>query len=489
MPFLQKRVAQSASAVAHVSPDVVEWVEVGPNGVLHASVTPESSDPVELASAVHRARKEAGSKTRRCVLALGKAFAPDRILDLPRQLTKKELRGLLERKATSLLMSDEEGAAEPTALFHSWSSGQMAEREGQDASWHLVAMDQHLVTALGLALRSRGYRVQHVAALQLAPLAAAVHLSESDGEPVLYVVFHEDRMDVGLIVEDNVLTRRSMEGNPTTNATVATGLFHELRGIAGFWRKTSRGGTIEKVVLIGLHPDRAELLSNGVGGVIGNAKVTNYPAPDDPHADRLAGRAARLLCARFTGPMSPNLQCRLPARRAVVALTATLAGVAAFALGSRVGDDLSGTLEQVRCENTEMTSKATTLRPVDTSLQVVKKDTEILEQALERTARIGAFAPPLRRLLTESIAALPSNADLVSMRMFDAGEQDYRYELQGTIRGSSAEVLRGMRDLREVLSASELLTDVEPSLADRLPVNETVGQPFHVLAHCKRGVE
>ena len=128
MPFLQKRVAQSASAVAHVSPDVVEWVEVGPNGVLHASVTPESSDPVELASAVHRARKEAGSKTRRCVLALGKAFAPDRILDLPRQLTKKELRGLLERKATSLLMSDEEGAAEPTALFHSWSSGKMAER-------------------------------------------------------------------------------------------------------------------------------------------------------------------------------------------------------------------------------------------------------------------------------------------------------------------------------------------------------------------------
>jgi len=480
--------APGATAVLHVAPTVVEWLE-RIDGVAHLGrAVPAGTSPAEIVAAVVLARREAGGRTKRVVLALADALAPDRILQLPSDLSRKDLRSILERKAVALLHERiSADAEEPTALFHAWAGGQVCERDGDHTSWHLVAMDEEFLTKLSLALRDRNFRVERVAALQLAPLALASASTGNTGEPVLYVVTHDERMDVGLIVEDHVLTRRSMEGNPATNTTVATGLFHEVRGIAGFWRKQSRGDQIRQVVLIGLPTDRAQLIASAIGGVLPDAKVSLLPDPEAESADaeELRGRATILSAARTLGPLSPNLAFRLPPRRVSVGLAALLCGLLAFVLGTRVEHHLIAALGDLQGDNLAMTTQATELRTVHTRLEVVESDAAELRQVLERTARVGTFAPPLRPLLTESLAALPENAVFDSIRLFDSGDRDYRLEVQGSVHGSAGSVLRGMRSLRDYLGRSSHLSEVDVTLSDRLPEDRNASQAFLVTAHCR----
>ena len=473
-------------AVLFLSPERVEWCEPAKDGTTRlGAATPAGTGPADLASAALHAREAAGGTAKRCVLALPESFAKERLVDLPASLGRKDLRAVLERKATSLLLEDaDEDAPDPDLLY---SARRTRAGDGdQPETWHLVALDGVLLRPLALLLRRKGVHPQRIASLALALPARAHALAGGTDEPVLYVVVHEGGMDVGLVADGETLTRTQMEGDPSRSEGVAAGLVHEVRGIAGFWRRHSRGGSIERVVLFGPELDRARVLAAAIGSVLPGTDVRVFPDPDHGEDPSHAGRPAFLLAAGVVSHLSPDLMFVLPPRRGSIVASLATTAVLAVAGAVQLGGQVETRADDVVRRNQEQARVLRELRAEDERLSGIESGDRQLERVLARVAAIGNHAPPLRPILSEALSALTPAIRLDAIRLTSADGR-HRLEIRGAVGGSARERLESLSHLETELRRSPHLASLDLILSDRLPSTRSELHEFRVLADCSTG--
>lgn len=373
--------------VLFVDTDIVEWSSVEGGRVAQSPV--EGQGPKAVAEAVSRLRNAHGERAGACILALGSGYLRHKLLALP-ELSRREARAVLQRKAAHLAECEPENVAFAAVDFGATSSGD-ARGARTEHRWLLAAMQRVLVRDLCVQLRANGLRVRRIVSAHLASLAAA-HARREDVERTCIVVSaHHKTTSVTVISGEGLASENVLEGNVRTQPTLAMSIVQEIRSNDAAWRKAHRGGAIEEVVLLGLPAERLPLFKNAVQTALPNARVSAEfdVGPIDPESD--PGRVEMLAACRLQSPFSIDLSIPLPPRTATIAASLALtfglvgaAGLVGFrTLRARETAERAawadvahrtGDLESLRAQNDRLEARLKELADLTARNEAVLKD-------------------------------------------------------------------------------------------------------------------
>ncbi len=345
-------------AVAIVRTQRVEWYELSPRGERYGQASVEGATVNDLAQAVLRARRAAGSKLGRCRLALGDDVVMERVLSLPR-LTRKEYAQVLERKAAALLGRDVADvsfcARKFGTTFEAREEGPAEERElptaGTQAQspWLLCAASRSLVRDLRLQLAREGVLFVDCVSLRLARLSwllDADRLATADpAEPAaetapaaeeargkLTIDVDDGGVNVALADSEGICHLSFLRGELSQSAALATNLMQELRSVEAWWRKQNRGRRLESIACMGLSPDRGAIFEHALRATFPGVRVHGLAST----AGRGPGTAPTLCSAALSrGAFALDVAVAIPLRHSQ-AMLVTASILVAGALGGMV---------------------------------------------------------------------------------------------------------------------------------------------------------
>lgn len=385
------------TAVLRLSRRWAEWLDWDGEGRATLERRPvEGERPQDLARAALQAAAVAQRGRRRCIVALAEGLLKQRAIELP-PMASAARRAVLARKAAGLL-----DLTEDRVLYSALElADDEAARSAQGTTrWLLVAQERAFAVALRTALEAGDLRPERVVSESLAHLDAAQRLRGEVGPACIVIDVGDAEVGVGLIAARAVHHMTVLPGSLASTPALALTLLHEVRTLEAFWRKESRGGNVEQVVLLGLDAERSEALGAAVRSVLPAVTLTAEPAERGaPGSGRLASIAA---CAA-EGPFTLEIGARRPVRTARVLTvgTALLTLIGAFAVYSQ-----RGTAEETR----RLREEADFLARESGDLELLRASTAGAREAvtrldqevrrLERTAALGlALEPCLREIL------------------------------------------------------------------------------------------
>jgi hypothetical protein len=435
----------------------VEWLERAPDGAVRwARVECAEVGAKALLAAVLEARRTAGASARALVLAVGAPHSFQRVLALP-PLADKDLELVLARRARAL-----SGTPDDTVRYRARALARIADESDGDApqtSW-LVAGTRPEVGELRRELREHGLRARRVVSAELAALECGRRHAQEPTQPVLQIVVSDGAVAVALTSGADLHYHQTIEGDLTTRPALASGLVHEIRTCAAFWKKASRGQNVSQVVVLGLARERVELLALTLAGILPGASVTPVVAGDDERGARLALVAA----AHARGALSPELTAWLPPHRRRVGLVLTLVGVLALASASLV-------LDRALIRAGRLADEAQALRRGTAELEELRARGDELASVLAdvrrhavRGAELASHGLELESLLASLGSSFDGRAELEQLRL-GLGDEGPELTLRGRCAGDSAALVARLGGLLERLAREPAL----PALALSLP--------------------
>ncbi len=449
-----------------LSPKVVEWYD--PAGGLAAYGRAEVEGPGNgaLVAAAEAACRASGARRRPCIVSLADGLASHHLVHTP-PLKKKELAFVFERRASKLL-----GVPKEDALFAALSAGGDGSgvKGGEDA-WLLVAMKRAEMSDLRLRLRKRGFQVKRVVSgRQSVVCTARRELPDPDGAAIV-VGIEPGAITITLIRGEVVVNQETIEGDFLENPSLASSLVHEVKSFAGYWKKHTRGEVLEQVAVLGLQPDRGELLSHAFETAMPGASVLLLPR--DAGGEN-AGRFAYFAAAASTGSLNPDLTTRIPPRRRVLVsgLVAVfgLAGVLGWHLNQRVGRELDALGHEIE----QLDAAAVDLPELERENARAAAGLDALRVRLERAAAVEDYGVALEDVLLDALGAFRGRADFVDINVRPEGSSGEPVaSITGRADPRPAELLSSLGLLTRDLEATRSFADVELTLPEALPSPES----------------
>lgn len=445
-----------------------EWLEYDSDGSPRYACRPVEGDSVaELVRSALAARDEAGGRSRRVILALRDGLVRQRIVSLP-PLGRRELARVLARKAAG---EWEEGEDSGPPLY--WAREQ-ARIEGEESSnWILVSLQRSRTRELALALRRGGVNIRRTTACGLATLDRAAEFQSSEGEGTICVAVGRSTIKVSLICDGELFGHEVLEGNLLEAPQLVPSLLQSVKTTAGFWRKTRRGAGIGDVVVLGLNPDRGQLLRNAIAIALPSTRVCAYPAlPEEGSAEPAihpaAGRISMLEAAGLGGPFAPALDIPLPMRRGYAATGAALlvaASVSAVGLVHREVDERVATIEADVARTREVTRELGELEREESRSAA---EVDFIACSLRRLSEVEQSGLELEPVCAALFRALSRDAELSSLNIGRVRGAAREVELRATSRGHGVEAVARVGRLQRELEAVPGLREVHIDLPTRV---------------------
>lgn len=466
--FPKRNAASRRLAVVGLSDVGVEWLEYDKSGKAHyACVSVENPDSGDYVRAVEAARKEAGGEQTRVVLALSGALAKHRLLDLPKA-SKRELTHVLARKAAGLT---HEPDGDP--LFS------CIEHEGGDdddnSHWSLVAMGRVQASGIVYGLRKVGISVARIASEELAALDRAKDMGVEPGMGLICVAVGTNSTQVSLICEDNLYMVESLDGSLSETPQLVASLLQSVKTTAGFWRRVQRGSLVRTVAVLGLCPERSELLGSAIRIALSGARAISYPEKDDlpslgvPEGlEGQVGRISSLEACLEKGPFSPKLTFPLiPRRRTSVAVMtgALVVGAATFGL---VQGDSSAKTTAIRDEIAANNRVTDELRILESSRAHSIGTLRGVVGSLDRTSELLSAGVDYDSTMREVLGAFGARASILNLSVGRENEGVRDLAVKAVAEGDAVGVILNVGNLERKLNENPVIDDVRVDLPSRV---------------------
>ncbi len=449
------------SAVLALNEQRAEWLDLrDPARPRFGSAEVLEEGPAGLAQAAMRAFDDAGggSAKPKFVLALGAGLLKQRLLQLP-ELSRKDRARVLERKAHRLWAD----GADPV-LFSARLVDQLGQADvrvnGTRATWLLSVASDRQTSELCTQLSRQGFHVNSALALRSAAwnhaakaTGASQPFESNDESASIIVSVYTDATTVALVAGTRFITRYELKGDFYTSPSLGSSLLQDIRNSAGFWRKVSRGGSIDKIDLVGLDERSADSLKQSLQTVLSEVPVRSVlHYPDSPDAEKIE----RLLACLVEGPFQAELKLRTPASRKRTGQC--LVGVAAAALCTLGVVRIDASSEAI-----ELSALNETLRDgvqkLESEGQLHREEELRAERVLEHlhaaTAELEGGIP-FHRLMTHIARAFEGRATLQSASV-GRGEKD---AVQLALHGSFDSGPLGSMDALRAIGAELELCDL-----------------------------
>jgi len=456
MSLLLKLRPASGKAVLHVGAASVEWFERVGEAVRHARIDVPESDPGLFVHAAEEAWRAAEGTTRSCVLALARPLSFHALVSLP-EIAKRDLGGVFQRRAQAL------AAGADSVYFLARDMDREQGEGGQPArtSWLLAGL-RGGTRELRLLLRDRGFHVHSVVSAELAALEWGRQRAAEPDQAVLVIVIGEVAVSVALVAGAHLYYQQSIEGDLATRPSLASGLVHEIKTCAAFWRKKSRGQTVGQAVVVGLPKARVELLALTLASILPGVEVR---AASEDERDP-SGRHGFLEAPRASGALSPELAFWLPMRRRRVSLLAGLGSTAALALTLCLFEAGRDRLQGLRAQALEFRRATADLEQLRDRKRAAEELVEEIGRHLERGQEMAAHGVPLERALGAVLSALEGRAELEELSLRAEAGSAARLTLVGRCASDPAQLVGRLRTVLDRLQRSEVLSEISLALPE-----------------------
>ena len=289
--------------VLSILPTAVELGWRGGGEMRYASRAVEDQDPGSLAAAARELLDSVRTRRSPRLLCLGSDFFDSRqvlLVDMP----DEEASAVLARRSANHL-----GVALDDSLF--WAQS----RDSVQQTWlvHSRRRSEHL--ALLTALRGVGINVRRTVVACDVITRSMARFDDDEGRILLSTTgrtIHAHLFRGGELVQESRIKLVSYEERAATYASVV----QDVRQLASFWSKASRGSRLVGVHMFGFSRGEADELRTPLGIATQGAEVTVIGGSD---SDRYVETRKQLLeLLMEIGPSALNLSLRLPPRRSVV---------------------------------------------------------------------------------------------------------------------------------------------------------------------------
>lgn len=472
MSLLQRLRPASGKAVLYIGPSSVEWFERVGADVRQARVDVPEADPGLLSEAAEQAWRAAGGTTRSCVLAFARPHSFHALVSLP-EIGKKELGGVFQRRAQAL--ATEAGSV----YFLARDMDRESAEGGQPAriSWLLAGL-RGGARELRMLLRDRGFRVRSVVSAELAALEWGRQRAADVDQAVLVIVVGHAAISVALVQGAHLYYQQSIEGDLATRPALASGLVHEIKTCAAFWRKKSRGQTVGQAVVVGLPKARVELMALTLASILPGVEVR---AASDDERDP-SGRHGLLEAPRASGALNPELAFWLPQRRGRVGLLAALGSMAALALALGLFEAGSDRLNALRARALEFRRATADLEQLQDRTRAADELVDEIGRHLERGKEVTAHGVPLERTLAVVLAALEGRAELEELSLRAEAGSAARMTLVGRCASDPAQLVGRLRTVLDRLERSEVLSEISLALPEGFDESAADSATFSIEA-------
>lgn len=436
----------------------VEWYERAPAGtVRHARVEVSDSNTETLVHAAEEAWLAAEGTTRNCVLAFARPHASHKLLSLP-PLGRGDLGAVLHRRSQAL-------AGTPAIYYVAREQERPRATRAPDElrSWLLAVLDEG-ARPLRAELRERGFRVKRVVSSDLAALEWARQGVEDHGKVGLAIVVSESSASVALVEGGRLIYQESIDGDLAARPALVSGLVHEIRTCAAFWRKVSRGQALEQVVVAGLPRARVEPLAVTLSSILPGATVQALGAA----GNGAEGRQALLEAALVRGPLNAELTFWLPQGRRLIGLTSLLGSVVIAAL-TFFGFDAGN--ERVRDLREETLIRRRGTADLEDLLEREERAALAMDEVrsyVERCRDMAAHGVPLEPTLATVLAAFAGQGELESVLLRVDADDRIRMAIQGRCPSDPLGLVERLNAILGRMKRDPALREFELSLPEAL---------------------
>lgn len=389
----------------------MEWI---PNstapGTGYVRGDTEDQTPRGLAHSAIQLLESTGKKPGRCTLLIGGSLVRQRIITLA-QLSDKETKAVLHRKAANIL----EVEMHQTAFTG-------LELEGkEERRWLVSAVRLDELRVLKRELRDAGFQVRRIVFGRLSLFELGMDLlpkAEDNGAGIVIGVEGES-VAISLAAGGKLVQQTVVPGHFQVNSTMAASVLQELRGFESHWRRHSRGGNIQNVVIAGLNQDEAEHFELACHAALPDSKV--ILAGEGPFVEREHARAEYLdLCASRT-TASGNFTLPTPPRRRALAAVASVALASGLYLGFQGTKFLEHERASISSRTDILHGQVDRMQTVDTDLKQASSLQWEIARRRQDLEGIGSSGLNAEEWLSLAFRAFADRGLLDSIHMDDMG--------------------------------------------------------------------
>ncbi len=451
MPLLQSH-SRSNLPILFLGDGRIEWVSGDPDKRYSCNGRrADSNSPRELAEQALELVELVDEKPCRCLVMVGGTLTSQRMLTLA-PMPAKDLRGVLERKAANLL------GVEPRDAWY--RAIQLAGAENaEEQRWLICAIRRSELLALTHELERVGFRPQGISVPRLS-LLSAHPAGQQDSEAELtriLLCLEPGGVAISLTSKGELVQQTFVPGLFEQQSGLASSVLQELRSFEGFWRKLSRGGSIDEVLLFGLTEDTSLALTPAIRTALGNrdCKVVMGPLCESENE----ARAFALKMAAAASDSRGDLTPKEPPSKSLILAAAMCAATFGMILGFYGQGHLSQRRQVAESYASELSAGA---RDYSRLQRQLSASAEVHEAALlraERLKAVGSSGHPLQPLMADIEAAFRGRALLQSVKL-QPGDMEAEIELLGSTDPDPALSLRMLNELVSELEQSGTCSDV-----------------------------
>ena len=453
-----------------LSKSSVSWLTCEPQAqVLHREFADGDLAAAKVAKSM---LKDGRVKAGACVLALDDSYYKRRQFDLPSDLTGRELKEVLTRKANGLVGPDGRAVFQALPLH-----GNRKSRRDGVRSWALFAIESQKLVQLTEELRRAGFAVKRVIAAEVA-YNGNLHMPElGDSDAVIQIGQLDSGIGVSLFCQDGLVTQYVAPTGDFGRETVGSAIVQELRSMDSYWRQISEGGSVTHAALSGFDQDWADQISPATQMVLPNVEL--HFGQDLPvvTADKEM-LAHMLLNCKSQGPLMVDFSlATAPHKLVTVALTA--ASVACgLSLGYFALNQLEATTGRIessihaRSAEVDAESEARGLQAELDSKHAIENEFQAEWNAVMSTASTNiAYA----QICEDVMEAIGAEGALESLKV-TRGQPLAGIQVTGVVPAQTAPATSALDSIRRRLSGTGAFHNLEVAPESRIPGPEGASQ-------------
>jgi Tfp pilus assembly protein PilN len=466
----QRSKARAFEPLLHLEDDRLAWVRRGPAGSIeHAAVPLDDLYPADVADRALSVARELGFRPDRIHLSLGATLLTQHVLRLP-PAEQGELQQVFTRRAQGWLDCGP-SEVEYVAVPHRSLSDEALEG-GQD--WSVFTMDRRLLTALQVELRQRGVRVVRSVSQRAGVWAHAVRSAGQIQGACLAISREHRETAITLLYQGKVVLSSALPvqlGQGDEAAAVA--VVHEVRNLAGWWRKESGGQPFERVHLYGLDEGWVRKLAPALNAAVGAAEVVGEPAPIEGQW-HLPG----IMAALELGRPSVSIDLRLPPEPKRILTACSVLAVALFGAGLMIDSQWSDQRAVLDDEFDELSLLERKVARYEADTNAVEQGLAELQTEARYLAAVAGKRWPVGEALAACRSVLPANTRLVNLSLHQ-DEQGMHLSATGEAPSDPLATREALATIQAGLEASAFFraVEIEPPSQVGLKTGQT-GLPF-----------
>ncbi|MEM8712085.1 MAG: hypothetical protein AAGG01_14135 [Planctomycetota bacterium] len=373
-----------------------------------------------LAKLIVAQLKEHGVGRRAVRLALSPEILPTKIIEVP-SLAPRDLHQVVARRAAAII--------EEEPLNITFSALALDGEDKEERRWLVHPIRSKEIIALQTELRSLGWSVRDVVPGRTAPfIAAGVRDQNTDGGASIVIVFDHDSATLGLVSKGRLAHISTLPGSLEEHVTgeqASLSLVQELRGIDAFWRRSSRGDQVTKIMILGAVPAAMNLMAPAIRSALGDVAIegTTGPIQDltDPGftVDRSSLDARIEVLRALRSPRASILDLGLPLRpraRSILGVgLASLVLCSTVALGIR--HEMSGLASSISTEARVVAAASADLEDLMQRRDRVTRLEQQIREDCDELRQLESFGVAGRSIVAGLRGAFFDDVRLLSFRV------------------------------------------------------------------------